>query len=101
MGATGDLMDMLLDGTITDNCSDAESDRDEATWVYDHHNNKVPLMVGGAPKKRKASGDTDGFKLISGHSSKVQRVRFIDEEIRGKNIVWRVLRSSVLFLIRL
>ena len=91
MGASGDLLDTLLNGD--DNSSDAESEVGEATWTYDNYGNKVYIQEGGAPKKRKSSGDTEGFKLISGHSSKVQRVRFIDEEIRGKK--YRMESSSV------
>ena len=53
--------------------SDAESEVGEATWTYDNYGNKVYIQEGGAPKKRKSSGDTEGFKLISGHSSKVQK----------------------------
>ena len=94
MGASGDLLDTLLGGNNGDHSSSEEdvSDGGEATWTYDHHGNKVPLMVGGAPKKRK-SVDDEGFKLTAGYSSKVQRVRFIDEEIRGKK--YRMESSSV------
>ena len=91
--ACGDLLDELL-------CSDSEDDASmesedgsgmDVGETLDAKGNKVFIQVGGAPKKRK-SVDDEGFKLTAGYSSKVQRVRFIDEEIRGKK--YRMESSS-------